>query len=325
MDAEFERDRKARYRHYRQLARESFLGVALPGSARSALDVTPEERTAIFERLWEQGGGMPLLMAFSDLLISEEANETAAEFVRAKIRETVTDPAVAEKLIPRGYPVGAKRLAQDTGYYATFNRENVTLVDLRDTPIEEIVPSGIRTTDALHDLDAIVFATGFDALTGALLNIDIRGAGGLSLQEKWADGPRTYLGLAIAGFPNLFTVTGPGSPSVLSNMVTSIEQHVEWITDCIAFLQVNGCDRIEADRTAEDDWVAHVNEVADGTLFPRADSWYVGANVPGKPRVFMPYVGGVGPYRQHCDDIAENGYEGFEIRSAARPASGMSV
>jgi len=204
----------------------------------------------------------------------------------------------------------------DTDYYATFNRDNVTLVDLRQAPIQAITARGVRTRDAEYELDSIVFATGFDAMTGALLKIDIRGRGGRALREKWAEGPRTYLGIAIAGFPNLFTITGPGSPSVLSNMIVSIEQHADWIAGCLAHLRAHGRDAIEATVEAEDAWVAHVNHVGDATLYPRANSWYVGANIPGKPRIFMPYVGGVGTYRKICDDIAAKGYEGFALTAS---------
>ena len=220
---------------------------------------------------------------------------------------------MAETLVPRDYPVGTKRLCIDTDYYDTYNRANVTLVDVRKAPIEAITPRGVRTRDAEHALDSIVLATGFDAMTGALLDIDIRGRGGQALRERWAAGPRTYLGLAIAGFPNLFAITGPGSPSVISNMVVSIEQHVDWIADCLAYLREHGRARIEATAEAEEAWVAHVNEVGHGTLYPRASSWYMGANIPGKPRIFMPYVGGVGVYRQKCADVAARGYEGFAL------------
>jgi len=321
MDPGLERAWKAAYADKRRIARESFLGVSLSAGERSALDVDPEERTRIFQERWDDGGGMPVLLSFSDLLLDERANDTVAEFVRAKIRETVKDPEVADKLLPRGYPIGAKRLAQDDGYYEAYNRDNVTLVDIRSAPIERITPTGIRTTQADYALDVIIFATGFDALTGALLAVDIRGAGGAALRDAWAHGPATYLGIAVAGFPNMFIVTGPGSPSVLSNMITSIEQHVDWIGDCIAHMREHGLDRIDASPEAQDAWVAHVAEVGDATLFPRADSWYMGANIPGKPRVFMPYVGGVGPYRDRCDEVARNGYEGFELRAAAEPSA----
>ncbi|MBE0609488.1 MAG: cyclohexanone monooxygenase, partial [Dehalococcoidia bacterium] len=236
-------------------------------------------------------------------------------FVRSKIREIVKDPETAELLCPRDYPFGTKRLCVDTGYYATFNRDNVKLVSIKDNPIEEITPKGLRTRDAEYEFDAIVFATGFDAMTGALLKIDIRGRNGLTLQEKWEHGPRTYLGLQVAGFPNLFTITGPGSPSVLSNMIVSIEQHVDWIFDCLGYLREHEMATIEASVEAEDRWVDHVNEIASHTLFPLANSWYIGANIPGKPRVFMPYIGGVGNYAQKCQQIADHGYEGFELDS----------
>jgi cyclohexanone monooxygenase len=208
--------------------------------------------------------------------------------------------------------VGCKRLCADTGYFETFNRSNVTLVDLNRSAIEKITETGIRTNGGQTDLDAIVFAIGFDAMTGAVLNIDIRGSGGRTLQQKWADGPRSYLGLAISGFPNLFTITGPGSPSVLSNMLPSIEQHVNWIADCIAYMRERDLERIDATVDAERTWVDHVNEVADETLFPTCNSWYVGANIPGKPRVFMPYLG-YPQYVEKCNEIAANQYEGFTL------------
>jgi cation diffusion facilitator CzcD-associated flavoprotein CzcO len=313
LDPEIERDWKARYAERREVQRRSMLGVAIPPGERAANEVPDDEVRRTLQERWEHGGGMPVLLSFKDLLVDEAANAKAAEFVRDKIRETVRDPSVAELLVPRAYPIGAKRLCQDEGYFETFNRDDVTLVDIRSAPIEEITATGIRTAGGEYEVDAIVFATGFDALTGALLAIDIRGRDGLTLTEAWGGGPRSYLGLMVAGFPNLFTVTGPGSPSVLSNMVVSIEQHVEWIADCIAALRDRGVDRIEATPAAQEAWMEHVAEVAGHTLFPRAASWYVGANVPGKPRVFMPYVGGVGPYHEHCAQVAANGYEGFTL------------
>ena len=272
----------------------------------------PEERERVYEERWRDGG-FALVGAFADILFKKEANDTAAEFVRSKIRGIVRDTAVAEKLLPKDYPLATKRLCVDTGYYATFNRDNVTLIDARATPIQEITRTGLRTSEAEYRIDSIVFATGFDAMTGALCNIDIRGRVGASVQQKWSGGPRTYLGIMIAGFPNLFIITGPGSPSVLSNMVLSIEQHVDWIADCIAYLRQRRLASIEATTDAENAWVAHVNEVANYTLFPLANSWYTGANIPGKPRVFMPYIGGAGVYRQKCAEIAANGYEGFAL------------
>ncbi len=226
------------------------------------------------------------------------------------------DPEVAEKLIPRTYPVGSKRVCVDTGYFEVFNRDNVILVDISKSPVT-VTPKGVKSGGVEYDLDCLIFGLGFDAMTGALSKIDIRGRNGEALKDKWEEGPRTYLGLMVAGFPNLFLVTGPGSPSVLSNMVVSIEQHVDWISNCIAAMGGRQQDVIEATPEAEDAWVAHVNEVADMTLYPRANSWYIGANVPGKPRVFMPYVGGVGIYRQKCDEVAANGYEGFALSSSA--------
>ncbi|MEA2179288.1 MAG: hypothetical protein QOG77_2585 [Solirubrobacteraceae bacterium] len=320
LDPEVERDWKSRYAQQREVQRSSMLGVAIAPGERAANDLPDEEVRRTLQERWEHGGGMPVLLAFRDLLVDEVANAKAADFVRAKIRETVRDPAVAEMLIPHEYPIGAKRLCQDEGYFETFNRDDVTLVDIRSAPIEEITPTGVRTAGGDYELDVIVFATGFDALTGALLSMDIRGREGLTLTEAWGGGPRSYLGLGVAGFPNLFTVTGPGSPSVLSNMVVSIEQHVDWIAECLDALRDRGVDRIEATPEAQEAWMEHVAEVAGHTLFPRAASWYVGANVPGKPRVFMPYVGGVGAYRDRCAEIAAGGYEGFTLETGVRAA-----
>jgi cyclohexanone monooxygenase len=322
MDPEVERSWKDRYAQQRETQRRSMLGVAISPGEQSALEAPEEEVQRTLQERWEQGGGMPVLLSFTDFLVDERANAKAADFVRAKIRETVRDPEVAEMLVPRDFPIGAKRLCQDEGYFETFNRDDVTLVDVRAAPIEEITPTGLRTADAEYELDTIVFATGFDALTGALLAMDVRGRDGLTLTEAWGNGPQSYLGLMVAGFPNLFTITGPGSPSVLSNVVVSIEQHVEWIADCIAHLRASGLHRIEATTAAQEAWMAHVAEVAAFTLFPRAASWYVGANVPGKPRVFMPYVGGVGPYRERCAQIAADGYEGFALGAAAVEVGG---
>ncbi len=315
------RDRRARAAEWRQAERESLFGVAAPVPTVSALQVSSEERNATYQRGWDAGGLVGMMTAYADLLIDRAANDTAAEFIRQKIHSIVQDPEVAESLSPRSYAVGSKRLCLDTGYYETFNQPHVHLVDLRKTPLVEITERGVRTSAREHALDAIVFATGFDAMTGTLLAIDIRGVGGASLRHKWANGPRTYLGLAIAGFPNLFTITGPSSPSVLSNMVVSIEQHVDWITDCIAFLRQRGVAAIDATREAEDAWAEHVELVGNATVYPSADSWYMGSNVPGKPRVFMAYIGGVGAYRQKCDEVARNGYEGFAlVPEAASPA-----
>ncbi|WP_281048220.1 flavin-containing monooxygenase [Streptomyces himastatinicus] len=282
LDPAEQRALKARYREHRAMVRYSPNGTGRRNNDQSALEVSPEARRAEYEARWQEGGG-GFIGAFNDLLADERANDTAADFIRSKIRDIVHDPAVAELLVPRGFPVGSKRVTVDTGYYATYNRDNVTLVDVGSSPIEKIVPTGVRTADATYELDSIVFATGFDAITGAVLAVDIRGRGGRSLREKWAAGPRTYLGLATAGFPNLFLITGPGSPSVISNMVVSIEQHVDWIADLLHHAR-HGRHGVRRGRTrdAEDTWVAHVNEVADRTLFPRGASWYTGANIPGQ-------------------------------------------
>ena len=316
LDPEHERQVKAGYTEFRQAARQSRIGFVVPVTETPALSVSAEEREREYEARWQRGG-LGFGFSFPDLLIDEQANETAAEFFRNKIRSIVQDPAVAATLAPRGYPLGTKRMCVDTDYYVTFNRDNVTLIDLRKTPIETITPHGLRTTEKNYEVDAIVFAIGYDAMTGALSRIDVRGRGGIALRDKWRGGPRSYLGLAVAGFPNLFTITGPGSPSVLSNMIVSIEQHVDWIANCIADLMERGGRTIEATTEAEEGWVSHVNDVGHMTLYPRANSWYMGANIPGKPRIFMPYIGGVGVYRQTCEEIAADGYRGFEIRVPA--------
>jgi cyclohexanone monooxygenase len=313
LDTETQRQIKADYPARRQKARLSRGGLPLDPPTLSAVEVSPEERQRLFEAGWQKGGPGSVNGSFNDLLTSLEANEAVAAFVRDKIRAIVRDPAVAEMLVPKDYPFGTKRLCIDIDYFETYNRPNVTLVDIRSAPIDEITPAGLRTATAEYQLDSLVFATGFDAMTGPLFDIDIRGCDGTRLQSAWAAGPRTYLGLATAGYPNLFMVTGPGSPSVLSNMIISIEQHVDWIADCIRYLKERGFSRIEATLEAQDAWVQHVNDVANTTLYPRANSWYMGANIPGKPRIFMPYVGGVGAYRQKCADVAAAGYAGFTI------------
>ena len=313
---------KANYAQIRRKARRSFGGFPYDPSDKSALEVSPEERLATYERLWAEEGGFKFIYgSYNDLLVNKESNETAAEFIRSKIREIVKDPETAAKLMPTDYPYGTKRPPIDTDYYETFNRDNVTLVDLRSSPITEITPTGIRTTTDEYELDVIVFATGFDAMTGSLLKIDIKGRGGVTLEQKWADGPRTYLGMMVAGFPNLFVITGPGSPSVLANMPMAIEQHVEWISDCIAHLRELGATSVEATAEAEEGWVDHVRSIAEVTLFNLADSWYVGANIPGKKRVFMPYVGGFAPYEKQCRAVAAKGYEGMVFSSAAGMAA----
>ena len=312
MDPVLERKIKATYPAYRQKARESRGGIADFWNEQSALEPGPQERQRIFEKRWAQGG-LNMLLAFGDLVTNQASNDLVAAFVHDRIREKVEDPVVAELLCPKDHPFGTKRLCQDTSYYETYNRDNITLVDIKHSPIETITPRGLRTGGIDYVLDVIVFATGFDAMTGALLEIDIRGRAGEALRDKWSAGPRTYLGIAMAGFPNLFTITGPGSPSVLSNMLVSLEQHVDWIVRCIAHLEGHGLDYAEPTAEAEDRWVEHVNDEASKTLFPKANSWWIGANIPGKPRVFSPYVGGVGNYRKTCEEVVDNGYEGFVL------------
>jgi cyclohexanone monooxygenase len=307
---------KASYPATRTAMRVSRVGMPSPEATQSALEVTAGQRDAAFQAGWDHGDLVSLIGSFTDTLVSREANDTAAEFIRSKIRDIVDDPDLAETLSPRSFPVGTKRPCLDSGYYATFNQDHVHLVDLRKTPLAEITGKGVRTSAAEYEFDALVFATGFDAMTGALTAVGITGRDGVLLRDKWAAGPRSYLGLAVAGFPNLFTITGPSSPSVLSNMMVSIEQHVDWITDCIQHMRQTGARRIEATADAEDQWAGHVEETGNFTLFPQADSWYMGANVPGKPRVFMAYVGGVGEYRQRCDEVAQGGYAGFALTPA---------
>jgi cyclohexanone monooxygenase len=304
---------KANYDEIWREAKTSAGGMPYKPIDRSALSVSDEERRSVYEEAWQQGGFRFVQGSFNDIAIDRRANDTASEFIRSKIREIVKDPETAEKLVPTDHPFTSKRALIDTDYFDTYNRDNVTLVDIRHSPIQEITPKGIRTEDAEYELDVIVFATGFDAMTGAYFKMDIRGKGGVALKDKWSAGPKTYLGVATAGFPNMFMITGPGSPSVLSNMPVSIEQHVEWIAGVVETMRDQGTETIEAEPQAEADWVAHVNAIADQTLFMLADSWYLGANIPGKPRVFMPYVGGVGAYRIKCDEVAANGYEGFVL------------
>ena len=310
---DFKRYIKENTGQIRQVMHSTANGHPWPIAERSALETSAEERQALYEKAWEIGG-LRFRATFRDLVVDKAANDTAAIFIRNKIREIVKDPATAAKLSDFDHPYAAKRPPIDTDYFETFNRDNVALVDVRAEPIERITPRGLRTRDAEYPLDLIVFATGFDGMTGSLLRMDIRGRNRVSLSNAWAAGPRNYLGLQIAGFPNLFTVTGPGSPSVLCNMPVAIEQHVEWITDCIAHMREQGLNRIEPKDEAVNSWVAEVNAAANATLLPQAKhSWYLGANVPGKPRVFMPYAGGMAHYRKICADVAARNYEGFTL------------
>jgi cation diffusion facilitator CzcD-associated flavoprotein CzcO/acetyl esterase/lipase len=306
---ELERDRGA----YREAARQSLFGVPIEPMPVGALQVSDEERQAHYEGIWEAGELLGIAGAYADIITNPKSNETLCEFVRNKIRSIVNDPETAETLCPKDFHIGTKRPCLDTNYYETYNLPHVRLVDLRKHPIETITETGIDTTNESLAFDAIVFATGFDAMTGALVGVDITGSNGVTLRDKWAHGPETYLGLMTAGFPNFFTVTGPGSPSVLSNMTVSIEQHVEWISNSLNDLRSKGIEYIEPTKTAESGWVQHVNDCGDITLLPGTNSWYTGANVPGKPRVFLPYIGGVGPYRKTCDEVVERGYYGFVL------------
>jgi cation diffusion facilitator CzcD-associated flavoprotein CzcO len=313
LTAEFRQYIKEHAQDIRAFTHETINGMAFRIEERLAVDTPSEEREKIYEAAWERGG-LQFRAAFQDMMIDKRANDTAADFVRRKICSIVKDPKTAAILSDIDHPYAAKRPPIDTNYFETYNRPNVTLVDLRKAPIERISRAGICTTEAEYPVDIIVFATGFDAMTGPMLRMNIRGRGGVALKEVWEAGPRNYLGLQVAGFPNLFTITGPGSPSVLCNMPVAIEQHADWITDCIRYLNDNGLERIEARADAVDKWVAEVNDVAHKTVLPLAKhSWYLGANIPGKPRVFMPYAGGMLRYRQICADVAARGYEGFML------------
>lgn len=311
LDPEFEASVKADYPAFRAKMRARPTGVYFPFNLESALDSTHEERIAQYEESWARGG-LPFLGAYGDLLFDKAANDTAADFARNKIRGIVKDPAVADMLCPDNV-FGCKRLCVDSGYYETFNEPHVKLVDVSKKPIEHFTKKGIVTDDTEYELDAVVCATGFAAMTGSFDKINITGRDGLTLAEKWAAGPRTYLGLSTVGFPNLFMVTGPGSPSVLANMIPSIEQHVDWMMDCIAHIEDIGADTIEPRLAHEDDWVEHVNEVSKVSLRSTCSSWYVGTNIAGRPRVFMPYIGGFPIYVQRCNNVMTSGYAGFDI------------
>ena len=312
LDAERLADERERFPGQRDVARRHPSGFTAASNPRKAAEMSEAEREAELEARWAMGTGFPLLGAWSDLTVDETANVHAAEFYRRKIRAIVPDPTLQAKLIPTNYPFGAKRLCLGINYFETFLRPNVALVDLRATPITRITANAIETSQAAIPIDTIVFATGFDAITGALTRITIEGPEG-TLADKWASGVRAYLGLAIAGFPNLFVVTGPGSPSVLSNVIVSIEQHVDWIADCLVYLRERGLRMIEADEAREQAWAAHVTETGRAKLFHAVSSWYMGDNIPGKPRNLLPYCGGVPAYREACDRVAANDYEGFAL------------
>ncbi|WP_349269499.1 cyclohexanone monooxygenase [Mycolicibacterium parafortuitum] len=306
---------KANYAERRRLSWRSGGGSPHIAHPKLTMEVSAEERRAAFERRWDLGGVL-FSKTFSDQMIDEAANEEARKFYEEKVRAVIDDPALADLLIPNDHPIGTKRICTDTNYFQTFNRSNVTLVSVRNTPIESIDPTGITTSEAHYDIDALVLATGFDAMTGALDKIDIVGRDGRRLREDWADGPRTYLGLGVDGFPNLFLVSGPGAPAVLANMVLHAEAHIDWIADAIGFLDDHGYAALEATPESVDNWIAECNRRAEATLFPRANSWYMGANVPGKPRVFMLFIGGFAAYLDICAEVAAAGYKGFKILPA---------
>jgi cation diffusion facilitator CzcD-associated flavoprotein CzcO len=305
---------KAHYEQRREEARWSPSGLGFRPNKQSAKAVTPEERREVYERAWH-GMGFGFVLAFYDLLLDQESNDTAADFIRAKIAEVVEDPETREKLTPVGFPFGAKRPSVDSGYFATFNRRDVTLVDVRSDPIECVTTTGIRTTSGEHRLDILVFATGFDAMTGSLLRPEVVGRSGLPLRKHWSNGPRTFLGPFVAGFPNLFVIAGPGSPSLLSNVLLSIEQLIDWLAALLAHMRAEGVEVFEATAEAETRWVQHVNDRADQTLYPKAQSYYMGDEMPGKPRVFMPYVGGVRGYRRILENVVASGYDGLALTS----------
>ena len=302
---------KANYQEIRRRTKWTAGGIPIPSPYRSAGELSAAQQTAVCEEAWRRGGIWFLDGTFSDTVTSLDANAVVADFVRSKIGEIVTDPATAEKLKPWTHAWGTKRVPVGSDYYETYNRPNVSLVDLRQDPIEQITPGGITTRSGEHPLDVIVYATGFDALTGSIERLSIKGRNGVCLEEEWSSGPRTYLGLMIPGLPNLFTITGPGSPGVVTNVPVAIEQHVEWIAGLLGHAREAGHVRIEADPGAAGEWTEHVQDVANTTLYPTADSWYMGANIPGKPRVFLPYIGGLDAYRHRCDQIAADGYSGF--------------
>ena len=306
------KDIKSRYSDIRREAKANRAGIAsMEPGLNSALSVSEAERYEEYQRRWEEGG-TGFTAAYSDIGTDDDANFTAAEFVRDKIRETVIKTETAELLAPTN-TIGCKRLCADTDYYETYNRNNVTLLDVNTDPIKGLVEEGVQTENNVFKFDIVIFAIGFDAMTGALLSMNITGKEGIQLRDIWSDGPQSYLGLSMAGFPNMFTITGPGSPSVLSNMMTSIEQHVEWIRDCLHYMEMGGYTEIEAKAFAEESWTGHVEEIAGNTLRYTCNSWYVGANIPGKKRIFMPYAGGIPSYREKCDQIAASDYEGFDI------------
>lgn len=310
---------KAGYLERREAARNSPSGLGFVPDTRAATEVPEAEREAAYEAAWNRLG-FGFALTFKDILLDEESNATASAFIRRKIAEQVEEPAVRDALTPKDLLFGTRRPSVDSGYFAAFNRDNVRLVDISKTPIERFTATGIRTTAEEMAFDIVIYATGFDAFTGSLLKPTIVGRNGVTLAKKWAAGPVSFLGMAIHGFPNLFVLVGPGSPSLLSNVLLSTEEQVDWLTALFAHADAAGATEIEATEAAERDWVAHVNERAEETLYLKTPSYYLGAEMPGKPRVFMPYSGGVRGYRRILERTAVGGYEGLELRRAGQPA-----
>jgi len=309
-----EREIKANYQQLRDDEQKAFGGMPYKQLRPSALADSPDERETHYQKCWETGGFNVWLGSYEDILVNEDANKTVADFLRSKIRERVNDPKLAELLCPEEEQLfGIKRQPCETNYYEAFNRGNVTLVDIKSEPIKEITAQGLKTTKSSYEFDILIYATGFDAFTGSLFKMGITGRNGITLEEYWADGPRTYLGLSVHGFPNMFTITGPQSPSVLFNMPLAIEMHCDWIAGCIKHMNAQNLLEAEVDLPHEDNWIDHTREVAEMTLFPKAKSWYMGANIPGKPRAFMVYVAGGPAYKQVITDIADDGYKGYNF------------
>lgn len=306
---------KATYRQRRDAARNSPSGLGFVPDARSAVDVPEQEREGAFEAAWSRLG-FGFALTFKDILLNQASNDLASEFVRRKIAEQIQDPDLREKLSPKGFPFGTRRPSVDSGYFATFNRHNVSLVDISETPIERFTAKGIRTSTAELPFDIVIYATGFDAFTGPLLKFNIAGRNGVTLREKWSAGPCSYLGIAVNGFPNMFIIVGPGSPSLLSNVLLSSEEQIDWLADLFAYCRDHQIVEVEASRKAENEWVEHVNKRARETLYLQTPSYYLGAEMTGKPRVFMPYSGGVRGYRRILEKTAAKRYSGFELRRA---------
>jgi cyclohexanone monooxygenase len=315
IDPAHQQDWLTNYPKYREQARNTRSGIMYEYGTQSAVEMSDEARAEEMERRWRKGG-TNFAHSFNDTFTNRQSNELLSDFVRGKIKQMVQDPAVAEKLLPHDHGIGTKRICVDTGYYQTYNLPNVKLIDLRQTPIERFEADAAVTREGRFELDAMVFATGYDAVTGALERLNLVGENGKTFKQLWQSGPTSYLGLMTVGFPNLFTITGPGSPSILTNVIVSIEQHVEWIANCLAYMDQRGHTRIDPQQSAQDQWVKHVQEVANGTLFVTANSWYMGANIPGKTRVFLPYIGGFSTYASRCQEVVAKGYEGFQFSSS---------